>query len=400
MKGGMILSFFSICTVAAIESIQNIPDIQASIWSYLQWEERLILREVSTSWHAMHLHIFPSENKILTQFMALSKHIHTIDPPKLVAFFVLKEDLRYTEPLILGQTALEHHGSILIEKILVDITERAPTFALSSRACSLWLKSFRARYPPFAFDQLHAHRWPQADDNGSVIPSEENLHKLARIFRIANTEMQETKSKYNRYTRFAFKFLDSFLISLDSTDRSKQWVSSMRKQLWNDISSVEFITDYLMRPFLRDFQGPATTAIELIMCDATRINDSLNTDRLLLMVRHPRILFNFNVVYFELIESPIWSKKTRSECLQFIVDRGLMTWSLMEEHMRDYRSVYPEDPVIQSMWRYVYCQQLREKWRQRDYQCGRGNPLVRKKRVRNEKVQKPVRQRHACCLCM
>ena len=216
--------------------------------------------------------------------------------------------------------------------------------------------------------------------------------------------MNRTKSKYNRYTRFAFVFLDSFLLSLDAmgshykhSDSSKKWWNSIRKQIWNDISSVEFISDYLQRPLLLHFQGPATTAIELIMCDAVGSNDTLNTDRLSLMVHHPRILFNFNVIYFELIESPIWNEKTRAECLEFIVHHELITWSVMEERANAYEAVYPANDIIRSMCRYVRCRSRGFSVRSA---CESGNPLSGKTAARSISFEKSVPKNNACCLCM
>ena len=39
-----------------------------------------------------------------------------------------------------------------------------------------------------------------------------------------------------------------------------------------------------------------------VMSDAIGINGTLNTDRMLTMADHPRILFNFHVLFFEMIE--------------------------------------------------------------------------------------------------
>ena len=396
---------FAVSCAAVIDSIQNVPDIQSNIWCYLRWEERLILRSVSISYDEMHRHLFPSECGTVSQFVHLSRHIHTIDPPKLIPFFLAKEILYYIEPFSLDQRFLMEYGCMLIEKIMVDIIERALSFVDASRACMLWLKPFWIRFPPFECHKLQSHRWPTLDLNDSVVPCHYNLDKLDRMFQLAKYEMNRTKSKYNRYTRFAFVFLDSFLMSLDemgpNTVRYNRSVNNFVRQLWNDIASVEFIADYLVRPQLRDFQEPAVTAIELIMIDAVGINDTLNTDRMLLMVDHPRILFNFHVVFFEMVESPIWSKKTRTECINFIVSHQLMSWSAMEEYLRDYRSVYPAEQHVHRMWRYVYSRHIRDKISRRYIHSG--NPLVRRKDATNRSmhiVHKPTRMKHDCCLCM
>ena len=186
---------------AMIHCIQNIADIQFNIWCYLQWEVRLILREVSGSCCQMHRHLFYAESKTIAQFMDLSLHIHTIDPHTLIQFFLKKRYLNYIEPVILAQRMQEMHECMLIEKIMVDITERAVSFVEASRSCTLWLNSLSSSFPPFERNRLHLYRWPEVDGNGSVIPCDSNLDKLFRIFRIAKIEMPGTLGNLNFYSQ-------------------------------------------------------------------------------------------------------------------------------------------------------------------------------------------------------
>ena len=365
--------------------IHNVPDIQSHIWCYLAWEERLILRLVSTSCNRMHRHLYPKEQIIIAQFMELSLKIHTIDPHELIEFF-------RTKRFILDGDVVEKHDAMLIEKIMVDITERAPSFPTVFRACNIWLKSFKARYPPFyEGNRLPSDLWPDVDGDGSVIPCFWNLDRIQRVFRMANNEMIRTKSKYNRYTRFSFVFLDSFLLSLE--EMSSNIKNKIKGRLWNEIVSVEFISDYLQRPRLRNFSKPAAMAIELIMADAVGVNGSvnyLNTDRLLLMVHHPRILFNFNVI-FPYMKSRIWSHKTRIELLHFIVNHGLMTWSMIWEQMR-----------IRSMSHYVWFRYLYDKSRHLHALSMTNNsksPLLTKNVVRSAPC-KAKQNKDDCCPCM
>ena len=374
---------FTMEVLQASDVIRNVPDIQYHIWCYLAWEERLILRHVSTSCNQMHCHLFPTEQSTIAQFMELSLKLHIIDSHKLIGFF-------RTKNFILGHTVLEKQDAMLIEKIMVDIAERAPSFPAAFLACSLWTKSFKARHPPFyKANRLPSHLWPDVDGNGSVIPCFWNLDRIQRVFRMANNEMIRTKSKYNRYTRFAFLFLDSLLMSLD--EMSSNIKCKMKARLWNEIVSVEFISDYLRRPRLQNFSKPAPMAIQLIMADAVGINDSLNTDRLLLMVHHPRILFNFNVIFSQMIKSQIWSQQTRIECLQFIVDHGLMTSSMIWEQMR-----------LQSLSHYVWyrylCDDLRHLRALSITNCSK-SPLLHKSVVRSAPC-KAKQNKGDCCPCM
>ena len=407
LVGFLVASAVSVSAkLSAIHSILIVQDIQCNIWHHLTWEERLLFRQVSSCCHMMHHHLFPLEYDAITKCKALSLCIHAIDPHELKSFFASRGNIRCLEPAILAQEVLQPHESMLIEKIMVDITERALCFEDASRACILWLNSNTASSPGFDGHGLQSSRWPTMDHNGFVIPYNRNLDKLHRMFQMAKNEMARTKSKYNRYTRFAFVFLDAFLMSLDEKERralnfDENVVTNMVRHLWCGIVSVEFISDYLLRPRLRDFGEPVAAAIEFIMADAVQLNGTLNTNRLLLMVNHPDILFNFNIIFFDLIESRNWNQEKRTECLEFIVDHGLMTWSVMNEYLRDYRTVYFENPVIYWMWRYVQSRHLKERLEMSYSQ----NPLLRTGAYRNHSFRIPesfrkIGKNHGCCRCM
>ena len=403
-------------TSSTMDLVQNVSDIQSNIWCYLTWGERLIFREVSTSCNKMHRHLFQPESQTVTQFRNLSLHIHIIDPYNLIDFFLERRYFNYFDPSLFNERMLDAHESMMIEKIIVDITEIAPSFVAADRACTPWLRLFHDSFPSFDSNRLHSDRWPIVDINGSVVPCDRNVDKLYIIFRIAKIEMNLRKSKYNRYTRFAFVFLDSFLMSLDTIGPritySNQSVNSILTHLWNDIVSVEFISDYLLRPRLLKFQGPAITAIELIIADSMRIRDSLNTDRLLLMVDHPRILFDFDIIFWSLVESPIWSEKTLTESLQFIVHHRLISWTQLEEYMREYRTANPADPIIQFMWRFVWYRCLQDKLviveesrelatrNDRATNNDSSNPLVRRNPTASTLIDQSTPKKHACCHCM
>lgn len=394
----LFLALRSSTALSAMDDIINVQDIQSNIWCYLTWEQRLIFREVSATCNKVHRHLFSSECGVITQCMDLSLYIRTIDPEHLMEVFASKQHLHYLQCSIFDDKALGDHDSMLIEKLVVDITERAPSFREASRACTSWLKVFSVRFSGFKGRGFNSHRWPTMNINGSVIPCNRNLIKLHRMFKSAKTEMNRTNSKWNRYTRFAFVFLDAFLMSLDTMTPLS--ITNMVRYLWCDIASVEFIGDYLLRPYLRDFDEPVASAIELIMADAVQLNGTLNKDRLLLMVHHSRILFSFDPIFFELIESSSWNDKSRAECLNFIVDNDLMTWSVMKEHLRDYRAVDSGNPMIEWMWRYVYCRHLSERLRLNQS----GNPLTRAgsgvAKNQSFRFRNSVQTKHCCCRCM
>ena len=317
---------------------------------------------------------------------------------------------------------MEYHDSMLIEKIMVDIAERATSFVEASRACILWLKLCNIRSCGFKGHVLQkSHRWPVVDVNGSVIPCERNLEKLHRIFYLAKNEMDRTKSKYNRYTRFAFVFLDALLASLDemssnikhsagsrvTTVRSdcNQSVNYMLQRIWDDIVSVEFIWDYLSRPLLRDFQEPIATTTELIMADALHANGSLNMDRLMLMVEYSHILFDFVPIFFELTALSNWNQQTRAECLEFIVDQRLITWSAMKTQLRDLKLIYFGDPIMDWMWNYVYSRHLEQELPGVIQVNPFESRLLRRSAAedrssRNRVSLKENVKRFRCCLCM
>lgn len=382
---------------STIQSIVNVADIQYNIWCYLKWEERLLLRQVSMPSHQMHRHLFLSECVTITQCMDLSVCIHTIDPKELMSFFTSEQHFRFLETARLNQRSMEFHDLMFIEKIVADFTERALSLEDAYRPCTLWLKSCTTRFPGFDGNVLPTyHFWPIVDGNGSVVSCQKNLDKLNRMLRIAKNEMDRTKSKYNRYTRFAFVFLDAFLKSLETS------VTDTVRYLWSNIASVDFISDYLLRPLLRDFEGPSLTAIELIMFDAVRIDGTLNTDRLSLMVDHPRILFNFDPIFLKLTEYNIWTDNTRIECLNYIVVHGLMTWTEMKDHLDGYRAIYMiwhYNPITEWMWHYVCARHFHG---QLPVIHISNDPLFRKDLGRNHTIEARMapRKRDSCCLCM
>ena len=383
---------------SAFQQIQEVPDIQCNIWCHLTWTERLAFREVSASSNQMHRHQFPLECETICQFTLLSQRIRTIDPQKLVAFFsASKQCLQY----------IENRDPMFVEKIIVDITEGAPSFVEASRASILWLSLHGVCCPTFCrptFDSrgngLHSRYWPIVGNDGLVIPYEHNLNKLQQMFTLAQIEMDRTKSKYNRYTRFALVFLDSFLMSLDAMDANilsfeADHSVKMVRRLWNGIEYVEFISDFLLRPHLRDIHEQVPSAIRLILDDAIGINNSLNIDRLMLMVHHPRLFFNFHWIFFEMAMAPKWNDKTRAKCLEFIVHHELITWSIMEDRVNAYEAMYPAKTSIQYMWRYV-----RSRSRGLSMMSKASNPLSGKKRMGSIEVEKSISRNDACCMCM
>ena len=396
-----------VASVGSSSSILSVQDVQIHIWHHLTWEERLLFRKVSKCCNEMHRDLFPTECTAIMQCKHLSLCIHAMDPNELISFFSSKQSLHYIRPAVLYHERMEHRGLLLIEKIMVEIAERATTFHDASRACVLWLNSCIER--SFGFDGhglQQIHRWPTVDGNGFVISSQWNMAKLYEMFIMAKIEMDQTKSKYNRYTRFAFVLLDSMLLHQNTTDphskNTDRSVIYVLRYLWHNIVSVEFISDYLSRPLLRHFGEPCTTAIELIMSDAVGINDSLNTDRLMLMVHHPRILFKFDTVFLQMAEYEIWNERTRAECLEFFVYQGLITWSMINSHLITFRAmsmIWHYNPMAEWMWHYTCAREHNEHvLRENSLDAS----LLHMNNAENQStcVSKAQRKRHACCLCM
>ena len=402
----LLLALF-LDAVVRSSSILSVQDVQFHIWCHLTRQERLLFRVVSTSCHRMHLHLFPAECTAIMQCKHLSHCIQAMDPNELISFFASKQRLRYIDPAALYHDPVERHGLMLMEKIMVEIAERATSFDDASRACVLWLNSCIERSVGFdGLDLQQIHEWPTVDDNGSVTSSQWNMAKLHEMFIMAKIEMDRTKSKYNRYTRFAFVLLDSMLQHQNTTDpyskNADQSVIYVLRHLWHNVVSVEFISDYLSRPLLRDFGEPCSSAIELIMDDAVTINDSLNTDRLMLMVHHPRILFKFDTVFLKMAEYEVWSDKTRGEFLEFIVNHGLITWPMISGHLIKFRAmsmIWDSNPMAEWMWLYVSARERNEYFVQRD---SLDVPLLFTNNAVNQSIGifKAWSKRNVCCLCM
>ena len=309
------------------------------LWCYLEWQDRLRLRAVCTSFHDMHCDLFHNESIKITEFHKLSNWIKISDPSHLETTLKFwPYDIRAALP---DHNPLPYEDKLLIDKIIADIAERSLTFADAAIICTNFLNSIHMHCV-----WIERNGWPSVTVHGTIRSCKLNVYKLCKIFKLAVHEMEKTLSKYNRYTRFAFTFLDSMLLTLDHDAkpcldggrRNYQAISQKKviRSLWDQIVSVHFIPDYLQRELLRNHQGTASNAIRLIVRESLCENGMLNEDPLLLIVQCPRILFDLELILCEALESRDWGEDHLAQLVDFIVDHGLMSWPIMLETLEHF----------------------------------------------------------------
>ena len=317
----MFIRTFSSSSIATLSA-----DIHCiNLWCYLPAPARRTARGVSTAWNQLY------EDSFFDEFMKLRTFykFYVFLSIKKTASVSIRDSLREMDSFSFSTYCSPNYTKqemVMIEKIVIEIADKSEVHADAANLCNIFLHDLGV--------DLSKHR--ELELMHKIINEVHADHcleygHLRRMFRFGVHEMNRTKNKYNRFTRFAFVYFHNLR---DVGGRTpKQASPQILGALWSGIESVEFIEDFLKIETLRCYGQTVDRCILLIVNDAFSGNSSLKQRALGFMVKHRELFFALNLILHFAARSELYHHQRVCEMLHFFVENLCIQWKEIKQFL-------------------------------------------------------------------